>query len=147
MSISDFSVQVSAMTKTSATSTTTAFNIFLSKCREEQKVMFPKEKLGKPNTHCDRVLQSTCLRRRAPHKEMYWEVENNGWPTEEMVYLPRDRRKEIRSKAPAATKPRTPHKTSTPIRKSMKPHVPNMKKKFTSSRKVWPDCGVCCDGI
>ena len=49
--ISDFSVQVLAMTKTSATCTTTAFNIFLSKCREEQKVMFPKEKLGKPNTH------------------------------------------------------------------------------------------------
>ena len=87
------------MTKTSATSTTTAFNIFLSKCREEQKVMFPKEKLGKPNTHCDCVLQSTCLRRRAPHKEMYWEVEKDGWPTEEMVYLPRDRRKEIQVKS------------------------------------------------
>ena len=39
------------MTKTSTTSTTTAFNIFLNKCKEEQKVMFPEKKLGKPNTY------------------------------------------------------------------------------------------------
>ena len=52
-----------------------------------------------------------------------------------------------RSKAPAVTKPRTQHKTSSPVRKSMKPQVPNMKKKFTTSRKVWPDCWVCCDDI
>lgn len=39
-----------------------------------------------------------CLRRRASYKEMYWEVEKDEWPTEEMVYLSRDRRKEIQAK-------------------------------------------------
>ena len=45
-----------------------------------------------------------CLRRRASDKEMYWEVEKDEWPTEEMVYLSRDRRKEIQAKCPRCPK-------------------------------------------
>ena len=38
-----------AMTSVTSTMTApTAFNIFINKCREEQKRMFPEELLGKP---------------------------------------------------------------------------------------------------
>ena len=54
------------------------------------------------------------------------------------IYLEIEGRKS-RPNAPAVPKPRTPyqHKTSTPIRKSVKPGAFNTKKRFKSgSRKV-----------